>query len=215
MAAFFVAPSSKIDTRRCQPQARYPPGKLPPWLSPAEYGSRLRQSPIVVAGVNCAAATGLNNDFSVIATVMADGRDFYIVNIDRARLEFADLNSARHRVALAISPEARLYRKCERRPEPDARLKRATGVPVVAVPPRGSKMARAESVSPLFESGRVKLPYSAPWVEEMIEEFLRFPTGRHDDQVDAICLALSQAQQIQRNRQAQDFASQRVDWMAR
>jgi phage terminase large subunit-like protein len=37
-------------------------------------------------------------------------------------------------------------------------LKRTTALPVVAVKPKGSKIARAEAVAPLFESGRVPLP---------------------------------------------------------
>jgi predicted phage terminase large subunit-like protein len=64
-------------------------------------------------------------------------------------------------------------------------------VPIV---PKESKEARAFAVSPLFESGNVYLPPAdlSAWVEQaFIPEILTFPSGAHDDQVDAMTQALS------------------------
>jgi predicted phage terminase large subunit-like protein len=63
---------------------------------------------------------------------------------------------------------------------------------LVAVNPEGSKHARAAAVSPQIEAGNVYLPHPliAPWVEELLEECVAFPNGRHDDQVDAMTQAL-------------------------
>ena len=51
----------------------------------------------------------------------------------------------------------------------------------------GSKEARAHAATPFVEAGNVYLPHPliAPWVEEFIAECASFPTGAHDDQVDA------------------------------
>jgi phage terminase large subunit-like protein len=42
----------------------------------------------------------------------------------------------------------------------------------------------------LIEAGRVYLPVEAPWLDELINELIVFPNGRHDDQSDALSQAL-------------------------
>lgn len=67
----------------------------------------------------------------------------------------------------------------------------------------GSKVARANAVSPLAEARNVMFPardaqhktatgsvVTYEWVEEMIEEVVTFPFARHDDDVDAMDQAL-------------------------
>lgn len=67
---------------------------------------------------------------------------------------------------------------------------------VIAVPPVGSKLARAEAITPQIEAGNVYLPdpqvLPASWVHDYIEEWVTFPNALHDDQVDASSLGLSQ-----------------------
>ena len=61
------------------------------------------------------------------------------------------------------------------------------GVPVVALPTKGDKFARAVRYAAAWNEGRVVLPESAPWLEELVHEHLSFtglPSGI-DDQVDA------------------------------
>jgi predicted phage terminase large subunit-like protein len=48
----------------------------------------------------------------------------------------------------------------------------------------GSKEARAEVASPTHQAGNVRLPASAPWVADWIEEHVSFPTGTYKDRVD-------------------------------
>jgi predicted phage terminase large subunit-like protein len=62
----------------------------------------------------------------------------------------------------------------------------------IAVNPEGGKEARVSAASPAIEAGNVFLPDPeiTPWVGEFIEECAAFPTGAHDDQVDAMSQAL-------------------------
>lgn len=48
----------------------------------------------------------------------------------------------------------------------------------------GSKEARAEVASPTHEAGCVRLPATAPWVGDWIEEHVNFPVGTYKDRVD-------------------------------
>lgn len=64
---------------------------------------------------------------------------------------------------------------------------------IVPEEPQGGKEARAAAVSPLVEAGNVWLPSPelCPWVDGFVEEAAAFPTGTHDDQVDAMTQALN------------------------
>jgi len=44
-----------------------------------------------------------------------------------------------------------------------------------------------------IEAGAVHLPIHACWLDEFKREILAFPTGKHDDQVDALSQALQGA----------------------
>ncbi|MGA1112030.1 MAG: phage terminase large subunit, partial [Ilumatobacteraceae bacterium] len=73
---------------------------------------------------------------------------------------------------------------------------RATGVPVSEFSPsrgkvgtKSDKIARLNSVSDIFVSGRVWAP-DTRWAKEVIEEVAAFPAGEHDDYVDTCIQAL-------------------------
>ena len=64
---------------------------------------------------------------------------------------------------------------------------------LIEVNPEGGKIARAHAAAPQIESGNVYLPHPAfaPWVDDFIAEAAAFPSGRNDDQVDAMTQALN------------------------
>lgn len=51
------------------------------------------------------------------------------------------------------------------------------------------KIARMNSISDMFMTGQVWFPETG-WAAEVVEEVLAFPSGEHDDDVDALTLAL-------------------------
>lgn len=64
---------------------------------------------------------------------------------------------------------------------------------MIPVEPEGSKYARASAISPFAHSGSIVLPSAQvlPNVEELVEEARVFPTGSHDDTVDALSQAVN------------------------
>jgi predicted phage terminase large subunit-like protein len=66
---------------------------------------------------------------------------------------------------------------------------------VIGVVPRGSKEVRARAITPEIATGYVYLPHpSEPgneWVLGLVGELASFPTGKNDDQVDALSQALA------------------------
>jgi len=62
---------------------------------------------------------------------------------------------------------------------------------------QGDKVARASVLEPLFEAGKVFL-VRAPWNAAWISEFLAFPKGKKDDQVDSTVVASSELIDVRR-----------------
>jgi predicted phage terminase large subunit-like protein len=151
-------------------------------------------------------------DPSALACWATDERRYYLLESVAKRLEFPDL------VKLVVD----LYR--EWRPhvviaEAAASgiplvqmLARETSIPIIGIPPKGDKIARVGAITPLFESGKVLLPKSAPWLNAWLEEHLRFPAARHDDQVDCTSLALSYLSE--HNMQAESDRQAETQWKA-
>ncbi len=53
------------------------------------------------------------------------------------------------------------------------------------VSPQGDKVMRMHAESATIENGFVLLPERAPCLADYLSEFIAFPKGRHDDQVDS------------------------------
>lgn len=64
---------------------------------------------------------------------------------------------------------------------------------LIAVEPQGDKVVRCRAVAAYWQAGNVWLPDDAlaPWMGEFLAELTMFPAAAHDDQVDAMALALS------------------------
>jgi phage terminase large subunit-like protein len=60
----------------------------------------------------------------------------------------------------------------------------------LSILPDRDKVSRVISASPMLESGRVWLPDGKGWSNELYEEMIMFPYGKHDDQVDAMTMAI-------------------------
>lgn len=132
------------------------------------------------------------SDFSVFQVWGVLGADRYLLDQRRARMGFNE----QEKVMLALAQqyphfqEGIIEEAANGAALVDRLRSRVAGL--IAVPARGSKVARAESVAPQIEAGNVYLPHPtvAPWVLGFTHEFSVFPNGEHDDQVDACSQAL-------------------------
>ena len=95
---------------------------------------------------------------------------------------------------------------------------RQMGIPVSEyTPSRGNdKVARVNAVADLFASGVVWAP-ERRFSEEVIEEFAAFPSGEHDDLVDASTQALLRFRQggfvpLYSDEEDEEFIGTRVEY---
>jgi predicted phage terminase large subunit-like protein len=57
---------------------------------------------------------------------------------------------------------------------------------VIARKVEGDKATRMMGATPKLEAGSLILANDAPWVDDFLAEYLAFPGGKHDDQIDAL-----------------------------
>ncbi|KKK98918.1 hypothetical protein LCGC14_2637940, partial [marine sediment metagenome] len=130
------------------------------------------------------------NDYSV-CTVWGEAQNgYYLLDVWRAKVEFPELE----RVAVALferdNPNVVIVEDKASGQSLVQSLQRNTRIPVLPVKVDRDKVARANSITPLIESGKVLLPESALWLFDYIEELSAFPNAAHDDQVDSTTQAL-------------------------
>tara|TARA_R100001509_G_scaffold22682_3_gene11986 strand:+ start:33953 stop:35188 length:1236 start_codon:yes stop_codon:yes gene_type:complete len=67
---------------------------------------------------------------------------------------------------------------------------RKAGLPVLDYLPDRDKVSRVYAATPIMESGRLYIPKGKEWAKDLFDECLAFPNGAHDDQVDAMTMAI-------------------------
>ncbi|MDM7924272.1 MAG: phage terminase large subunit, partial [Pyrinomonadaceae bacterium] len=143
-------------------------------------------------GYDLAVSTRTTADFTASFRVAKDAAgNFYIADGYRGRLEFPDqrryiLERMRSEPSTVHGIEAALHGKAlvqdlGREPGVEA-------IPLKSVEVDKDKMTRALAWAAPAEAGKVFLVRGA-WIDAFIEELASFPTGAHDDQIDAVSLA--------------------------
>lgn len=130
------------------------------------------------------------NDPSVCTTWGIKGKNIFLLDVLRARMEYPELKATifaharRHKADLVLVED------------------KSSGTPIVqdlkrdgmrqirGIIPEGDKIMRMSVQTATIENGFVHIPEDAPWLEDYLHELMMFPKGRHDDQVDSTAQAL-------------------------
>jgi predicted phage terminase large subunit-like protein len=140
-------------------------------------------------------------DYSAITTWAVfkprDGDPDAIILLDakRVRVDFPELKKLAWEEYKYWEPDCVLI-EAKASGTPLTQELRRMGIPVTSyTPSRGQdKIARMNSVAPIFESGMVWAPEEI-FAEEVIEEMASFPFGEHDDYCDSATMALMRFRQ--------------------
>ena len=118
-----------------------------------------------------------------------------LLNTYKKRVEFPELKRDVMREYTEYEPDSLIVEK-KASGAPLIYDLRAMGIPVQEFTPgQGQdKIARLNSVSDIIASGKVWIPRTR-WAEELVDEVAAFPSGEHDDLVDATTLALMRFRQ--------------------
>jgi predicted phage terminase large subunit-like protein len=153
----------------------------------------------IIQSWDCSFKDSENSDYVVGQVWGRIGANKYLLDQVRKRMSFTDTLKAV--VELTIKwPNAR-RKIIEDKANGSAIIStlkdKVSGI--VAINPTESKLARLSAICPQIEAGNVFLPdlKLKHWVNDFLDEVLRFPKGKNDDQVDCLSQALSD---LERNR---------------
>lgn len=132
-------------------------------------------------------------DFVVFGCYALYGADVYLIDQDRDRMDFT-ASLKRFAAFCKKHPDATVKLVEDKANGPALISVLSKKIPgIIAVEPKGGKVARANAVSPFFESGNVYYPHEsvAPWIGDHINEMVFFPFSKNDDRVDSETQALA------------------------
>ena len=136
------------------------------------------------------------SSYSACVVLHLRGETAYLLDVVRQRLEYPDLKRKvveLHRRWRHVTTNYALL--IENKGSGMALIQelKRDNIHAIAVNPEGDKVMRMNAQTTPIEAGAVWLPRQASWLEEFRRELLAFPTGRHNDQVDALSQALHRA----------------------
>lgn len=167
------------------------------WLKTYEHVPAHDRDGRVVQSWDTAVKAGDSNDYSVCTTWLVKGRDYYLLDILRERLEYPML---RRRVADMAYRFAAHTVLIEDAGAGTTLIQDLTygrmGMPrPIGITPEGDKLTRMATHAALIEAGHIHLPSEAPWLDSFLNELLAFPYGKYDDQVDSVSQFLKWARE--------------------
>jgi predicted phage terminase large subunit-like protein len=154
----------------------------------------IRESGEFFVSIDSALSTAQSADYSAISIVYIDGGHLYVTAAERGRWDYETLKErtlawvgklSRPRFPVTVMIERAgsgisLVQYLEKVRDPRIKVQHRR--------PVDDKFIRAAKVLPWFEAGitLVSVPGSNAWVEPYLNEFMCFPNGTNDDQVDSL-----------------------------
>ncbi len=132
------------------------------------------------------------NDYSVCTTWVINKNGFYLIDMYRGHLEFPELKRKAEELYIKFKIDEVLIEDKASGQSLIQELQRETRMAVKRVKVDRDKTARLNSITPLLESGRIKLPDKYDFNEVIINEFEEFPNGEFDDIIDSVTQAINE-----------------------
>jgi len=104
---------------------------------------------------------------------------------------------------LKIGVELTAYQKSLQYALIDEMRRRNIFLPIVELKAERSKMERIEGLVPRYANGTIFHLEQCPFIEQLEEELMRYPVGKHDDIIDALAYGLQIAHQARNPETAQ------------
>jgi predicted phage terminase large subunit-like protein len=170
-----------------QPVARDGNMLKPQWLRRFDVLPPRQSGDQIVQSWDTAMKAKDTSDCSVCLTFLVHkGNQFYLLDAYRGRPEFPELCKLLISQHKKHQPDAILI---EDRMSGTSLIQHAKAnglVGVVESRPTKDKITRMNGQTAKLEGGCLYVPKAAPWLDDFLQEYLAFPKGRYDDQMDAL-----------------------------
>jgi predicted phage terminase large subunit-like protein len=155
-----------------------------------------------------AGKAGTHNDYTAIVVVGIVKREIYVLEVRRGHWNALRIKSeieslAREHGATRVIIETTGMGEGIRQ-----EIERESRFDIIGTQPKDDKVTRVSRVITRFELGHVRLPENADWMSDFKSEILSFPSGRYDDQLDALVMIL---EDLADHDSDNDFSDIRID----
>jgi predicted phage terminase large subunit-like protein len=157
------------------------------WLKWCELRPVRQPRDVIVQSWDTAVKVTSTSDYSVCLTFLVrNNNEYYLIDVWRKKVEFPELCMAVLSEAQKHKPNAILIEDHASGSPLIAQCRRNGMTGIVARRPVADKKTRMYGETAKLEAGSLILPKSAPWLDEFLMEYLGFPGGKHDDQIDGL-----------------------------
>lgn len=162
------------------------------WL---QYYKHYPENGQIIQSWDTAIKTGTENDYSVCTIWMITEKEYYLLDVFRAKLEFPELKKKAIYLAENWKLDAILI---EDKASGQSLIQELAKhrLPIVKIKPINNKIVRFAAVTTYFSTGKVFFPEGKLWLSDLVNELLGFPHTGHDDQVDSCSQFLSWSNKI-------------------
>jgi predicted phage terminase large subunit-like protein len=163
----------------------------------------IEKFPTIIIACDTAFKKTTTADYSVAVVAGLDNQgDIYIIDIKRGRWDFPELK--RKLINMNTKWRGKGLRGIHIEDKASGQsliqeLKNQSGLAVIPYKVSVDKVSRVAAITDLIEGGRVFLNKSATWLDDFLEESVGFPNGSHDDQIDALTIALDKLSRMSFN----------------
>ena len=130
--------------------------------------------------------TGQENDYSVCWTLRKCDTGIYAIDMLRGKWEYPEMKRIAVQHYHQHKPSIVLIEDHASGQTLIQDLRRSTDIPIKPIRADRDKVSRVNAIANTIEGGRLYLPSEQSWTSTAIEECAAFPSGEHDDIVDAL-----------------------------
>jgi predicted phage terminase large subunit-like protein len=132
----------------------------------------------------------VKNDYTAMTVVGIDEKEMYLLHVERGHWTVVEMQKRITALASQWDATHIIVEDTASGMGLIQLLKEQTRLPVIGQHSKDDKETRLSRHEGRFEAGRILVPAEATWLADFENELLAFPSGRYDDQVDALMLCL-------------------------
>ena len=140
----------------------------------------------IIESWDSAIKTSSSSDYSVCTIWGIKDGSYYLLHMHRAKLSYPELKNDSIRLIKRYNPRFTLIEDHASGQSLIQDLRSEGMMNLIGIKHKIDKITRFGSVVPLFQSGIVKIPKNAVWLNIFLKELTEFPHTKHDDIIDSV-----------------------------
>jgi len=168
------------------------------WPGQYDFSPKERRFRRMVLACDPAGKAGIHNDYTAITICGFDKREIYLLHVARGHWTVMQMHDRIKALAREWNTDLIIIEDTSSGMGLIQILREDSLLQIIGRRPDADKEVRMSRHEGRFEAGNILLPKEAPWLADFEAELFAFPSGRYDDQVDALLLFLDWFAKVER-----------------